>query len=39
MSDVGLEGGRKMEGVEAGREVGRKGMEVRGPELLKEKEI
>jgi len=35
---VGSKGERKMEGVGAGREVGRKGMEVMGPEL-KEREI
>jgi hypothetical protein len=35
---VGLQGERKMEGVGAGREVGRKVMEVRGREL-REREI
>jgi hypothetical protein len=38
MGGVGLQGGRKMEDVGAGREVGRKEMEVRGLEL-KEREI
>lgn len=38
MDGVGLQGERKMEGVGAGKEVGRKEMEVRSPEL-KEREI
>jgi len=38
MGGVGLQEGRRMEGVEAGREDGRKGMEVRGPEV-EEREI
>jgi len=35
---MGLQGGREIEDVGAEREVGRKGMEVMGPEL-KEREI
>jgi hypothetical protein len=38
MGGMGLKGERNMEGVEAGREAGRKGMEVLGWEL-KEREI
>lgn len=33
MGGVGLQGERRTEGVGAGREDGRKGMEVRGPEV------
>jgi hypothetical protein len=38
MGGVGLQGERKKENVGAGREVGRKGMEVRGLDL-REREI
>ena len=33
MGDVNLRRGRKGEGIESGREIGRKEMDVRGPEV------